>query len=104
MTASNPFSGFNLLTTTINGERVAVFTPVIPDDAPEEIREGLARRAIVNAGGTCPCGAVMRFPTRAERRRAPKRPGCVPAAVARHEDDCPAVDEALIEAARRWLG
>ena len=60
----------------------------IPDNAPEAIKEGLSRRAIVNGGGTCPCGAKLILPNRAARRRAaraglaievtvPHEPGCL---------------------------
>jgi hypothetical protein len=87
-------SGFKV--TRINGQTALVVLLPIPDDAPAEVREGLARRNIVNTGGTCPCGAVMRLPNRAARRA-----GVVDVSAA-HEDDCPATDENIRPALRRW--
>lgn len=75
--------------TTIEGVPTAVIGPVIPENAPERIREGMARRNVVNAGGRRPCGATMPMPNRAERRvarktRTPMR------VVVQHESGCPA--------------
>jgi hypothetical protein len=61
----------------------------IPDDAPAEIREGLARRTVVNSGDPCPCGAQLILPNRSARRRA-LRTGTVLHIEVEHEDDCPA--------------
>jgi hypothetical protein len=79
-----------------DGTRVLVVDAVIPDDAPEQLREALARRAIVNRGGTCPCGAVMRRPNRAQRRA-----GATVATIA-HEPTCPAGDAVLTPLLTAW--
>jgi len=83
-----------------DGRRALVIDCEIPDDAPELIREGLARRAICNSGGTCPCGATWPKPNRAERRK-PDSAGwrCVDF---EHDDDCPAVTETLVALIREW--
>ena len=49
--------------TSLQGERLVILETEIPDNAPEAIKEGLSRRAIVNGGGTCPCGAKLILPT-----------------------------------------
>jgi hypothetical protein len=81
---------YRLRETQLEGERVAVLDIETPDGAPAEVKEGLARRAVVNAGGTCPCGARMILPDRAARRRAARGSGMLPVTV-RHETDCPAL-------------
>lgn len=82
-----------------DGTRALVVGYMPPEDAPPLIREGLARRAIVNSGGTCPCGAAATLPNRAERRRA-QREGHVIRAEVEHEAGCPAADETLRAALR----
>jgi acyl-CoA reductase-like NAD-dependent aldehyde dehydrogenase len=86
---SDPFDlRYRTRETVMQGERVMVLDADIPDHAPDVIKEGLARRAAVNAGGVCPCGARMILPNRAARRRAtrlrraievtvPHEPGCL---------------------------
>jgi hypothetical protein len=76
--------------TTLQGERVMVLDADIPDRAPDAIKEGLSRRAIVNDGGTCPCGARMILPNRAARRRATRHGYAIEVTV-QHEPDCPAL-------------
>ena len=76
--------------TVMQGERVVILESEIPDNAPQDIKEGLSRRAIVNGGGTCPCGARMILPNRAARRRA-TRPGYAIEVTVQHEPDCPAL-------------
>jgi hypothetical protein len=76
--------------TVMQGERVVIFESEIPDNAPPDIKEGLSRRAIVNGGGTCPCGARMILPNRAARRRA-TRLGYAIEVTVQHEPDCPAL-------------
>ena len=83
-----------------DGVRVLAVMPEVPDDAPPAVREGIARRNIVNNGGTCPCGARMVLPSRAERRRAKKQRRPVPVNV-EHEHGCPAATEAIV-AAMGW--
>jgi len=82
-----------------DGDRILVIDSVIPDDAPDVIREGLARRAIVNGGGRCPCGAFPSMPNRAQRR---KLKGKVFDRTIEHEDDCPATTSTLAPAIEAW--
>jgi|GEM_PF-4101947 len=84
-----------------DGRRALVLDCEIPDTAPELIREGLARRSIVNSGGTCPCGARWPRPNRAQRRRM-KEPGKVTYLQVEHEVDCPAGNEILVPLIRAW--
>jgi hypothetical protein len=73
--------------TTLHGERALIVETEIPDDAPAKLKEGLARRAAVNAGGTCPCGARAILPNRASRRRATRAHKAIEVTVP-HEPDC----------------
>ncbi|HEY3090763.1 MAG TPA: hypothetical protein VGJ59_22155 [Jatrophihabitantaceae bacterium] len=94
---SQPATKHSALTVTrIGGMNALVLLLPVPDDAPELVREGLARRNIVNTGGTCPCGAVLRLPNLAARRAGVTDLSIV------HEDDCPATDENVLSAIRRW--
>jgi hypothetical protein len=74
-------------TTTLHGERALILETEIPDNAPADIKEGLSRRAIVNAGGACPCGARAILPNRAARRRA-TRLGYAIEVTVQHEPGC----------------
>ena len=74
--------------------RVAYVLPVVPEAAPAEAREGLARRRVVAHTGRCPCGARMVLPNRAERRAA-RRHRTVGHVRVEHEPDCPARDDRL---------
>ena len=47
------------LVTLPTGDRALVIDTEPPEDAPEPIREGFARRALVNGGEQCPCGAFV---------------------------------------------
>jgi acyl-CoA reductase-like NAD-dependent aldehyde dehydrogenase len=76
--------------THLDGEPALVVDAEIPDTAPAAVKEGLARRAAVNAGGTCPCGARAILPNRAARRRA-ARTGQLLHITVSHEPDCPAL-------------
>jgi hypothetical protein len=89
------------VTTLPSGERAAIIESVIPEDGPPELREGLARRALVNQGGDCPCGATIVLPNRA-RRRAAARAGIPLEIEVRHEVDCPASTRNIVAAAARW--
>jgi hypothetical protein len=84
-----------------DGRRALVLDYQIPEDAPQAVREGLARRAVVNGGGDCPCGASWPRPNRAQRRKLED-----PAALLRvdvvHAEDCPAGTELLLAAVRAW--
>ncbi len=80
----------------------AVVLPVVPEDAPPEVREGIARRRAVMLYGECPCGARRALPNRAERRRLARAGSAAGLVEVAHEDGCPAITGSLIEAARRW--
>lgn len=85
----------------VNGEKVAYVLTDPPEDAPPEVREGIARRNVTALGGRCPCGATLRLPNRAERRRAARSGQPVHVEV-QHEDNCPAVTANIESAIRRW--
>lgn len=89
------------VTTLPDGRRALVIDTVIPDDAPQTVREGLARRAVVNGGGTCPCGARWPRPNRAQRRKL-KEPGALLEVHVVHAEDCPAGGAVLLAAVRAW--
>jgi len=74
--------------------RTLFVLPVIPEDAPYVIREGIARRRVAATTGECPCGAVVDYGDR--------RPGEVGVGEVRHERSCPASTHKLIRACRRW--
>ena len=76
--------------TVMQGERVVILESEIPENTPEATKEGLSRRAIVNGGGTCPCGARMILPNRAARRRATRLRYAIEVTI-QHEPDCPAL-------------
>lgn len=93
----------DVFTGEVDGQRAAFLVPTIPDQAPELVREGIARRRLVVLTGTCPCGAVHQLPNRAERRRA-QRAGRIIAASVEHDPRCPAIDPATEAHVRRGLG
>jgi len=84
-----------------DGRRAMVLDNDIPDDAPQAVREGLARRAVVNEGGACPCGAGWPRPNREQRRKL-KEPGALLRVDVEHAEDCPAGTELLLAAVRAW--
>jgi hypothetical protein len=84
-----------------DGRRALVIDSIIPDDAPELVREGLARRAIVNGGGDCPCGASWPRPNRAQRRQL-ETVDYLRIEI-QHEADCPAETELLVALVREWV-
>lgn len=73
----------------------------IPEDAPPTLREGLARRALVEHLGACPCGARVTQPPRRERRRA-ERLGEPVISTIHHHPGCPADQDALDTALATW--
>ena len=75
----------------------------IPDAAPPAVREGLARRRIMNFGGICPCGAQLVMPSREHLRRSAAT-GVPVSVTIEHEDGCPAITEALVAAMAAWRG
>jgi hypothetical protein len=95
--------GTDTTITDVDGERAAFLLTTIPDGAPVEVREGLARRRIVALGGQCPCGAIFIPPNRAQRRAAQRRREPIHVAV-KHENGCPAITSVLVAALRKWAG
>ena len=93
--------GYDLTVAIVDGARAAFVLPVVPEDAPADVREGYARRRLVMLTGRCPCGAQRGMPNRAERRRAAAA-HCPARSVTRHEDGCPACDDVLRAAVERW--
>ena len=84
-----------------DGRRALILDCEIPDDAPEPIREGLARRALANSGHPCPCGGAWVQPNRAQRRKL-KQPGTLTRLEVFHEADCPAGNDVLIPLIKAW--
>ena len=74
---------------------VVCLLPVIPVDAPELVREGIARRRLVALEGRCLCGGQRLF--------APGANNQVAYLSFVHEDDCPAVDDILLDAIAEWV-
>lgn len=68
-----------------------VVLPVIPEDAPYRVREGIARRRLVAVSGACPCGARLDLSA-----------ATVGPAEAKHDQLCPAITDRLVKAIRRW--
>jgi hypothetical protein len=90
-----------------DGRRALYLLPVIPDDAPDPIREGIARRRVAALTGDCPCGAhnatLSRQQRRARQRRTSKRQANPAAFAFEHEYDCPAGDQRLIPMLQAWI-
>jgi hypothetical protein len=97
-----PVSGWDLaIAESHDGETIAFVPPHVPNDAPDAVREGIARRRITAVDGECPCGARLVLPNRAERRKA-ARTGQATRITGEHEDDCAVVDAALVAAVKAW--
>lgn len=86
-----------------DGRRAGVLDALIPEDAPEPVREGFARRALVNSGGTCPCGARWPRPNWEQRRQLAK-PGTWLEVDVVHHKSCAAAESTLLAAVHAWLG
>ncbi len=97
-----PFAYTAAVVDDADGQLVGYVLPSIPDDAPEDVREGLARRRISAVQGRCPCGAVVTMPNRQQRRHAARTRTSLRILV-EHEDACPAVDRMLEAALGRWV-
>lgn len=86
--------------------RVGAVLPVVPEDAPPAVRDGIARRRLVVLDGACPCGARRSLPNREQRRRMRLDRARAAAALweltVLHAEDCPATDEALEAAGVIW--
>ncbi len=74
--------------------RTLLVLPVVPEDAPYAVREGIARRRVAAVSGECPCGAVVDF--------GELLPGEVGIGEVFHERWCPADTDRLVKACRRW--
>lgn len=68
--------------------------PVIPDGAPADVSEGLARHRIAATSGTCPCGAVTDY--------GDAEPGSAGVGEIWHNRECPGDPDRLAEALARW--
>jgi hypothetical protein len=90
-----------LIVRDLDGMKVAYLLPVIPDDAPPTIREGIARRRLAALEDRCPCGGRSPL-NRAARRRLARQRGQVAYLGFAHETGCPAIDDILVEAIRAW--
>ncbi len=95
MTTNNTIHDELVTFTLPDGRRAAGLLPVIPEDAPYQIREGIARRRITATTGVCPCGAIFDVGSPAVGEH-------VTVAV-EHEDGCPAITTTLAKAVRRWV-
>ena len=87
------------LVTLPTGDRALVIDTEPPEDAPEPIREGFARRALVNGGDQCPCGAFV--PATVIRGAIAAGVGWAPV---EHAAGCPADDDTLRAALDAWMG
>lgn len=74
--------------------RAMALLPVIPDDAPDPVREGIARRRIATIEGRCPCGVGVDY------SQIPR--GAVTHRTVNHRDHCPAITRNVRRALRRW--
>ena len=74
--------------------RAMALLPIIPDDAPDPVREGIARRRIATIEGRCPCGIAFDY------SRIPL--GTVTHRTVEHRGHCPAIDRNVRRALRRW--
>jgi len=84
-----------------DGQNALVIDCEIPDDAPPAVKEGLTRRALVNGGQDCPCGAPYPRPNRAQRRKLETVDYLHIEVV--HEVGCPAETELLVALVREWV-
>ena len=71
--------------------------PIVPEDAPSELKEALGRRREAGLTGRCACGA--RFEVETAVRAGTGRLGL---AAFLHEADCSASDERIAEIAGRY--
>lgn len=76
--------------------RGAIYVGVdLPDDAPAELKEGIARRRITVLTGCCPCGATPELDIVTEWGER---------WTAWHEPGCPARDDRMGELLSEWRG
>ena len=76
--------------------RMLLVLPVIPEDAPYRVREGVARRRLTAITGSCPCGATVDYTA--------ARVGAANVAEVHHARLCPADTGRLLREIRRWAG
>lgn len=84
-----PWSGLEVVTSRLGGK---VLCPVVPETAPDRVREGVLRLRVTAQGSPCPCGAATTVDAVGR------------SVVTRHGDGCPAEESALRRAAIAWLG
>jgi hypothetical protein len=77
----------------VDGRGALFVLPVVSEADLARAREGIVRRRLVALSGTCPCGARLGMPNRAQRRAAACRGDRARIAyvAVEHEDDCPAI-------------
>jgi hypothetical protein len=85
------------------GETIGFLVVDTPDDAPDDVREGLDRRRDGTLRGQCVCGARLDWGNRAERRAA-ARAGRPSAGAPRleHRPECPGHEQVLAAAIDHW--
>lgn len=88
------------LVTLPTGDCALVIDTEPPDDAPQAVREGFARRGIVNGGDVCPCGARMAHAALVSAIEA----GGIGSLPVEHAGTCPGADDALRAALAAWMG
>jgi hypothetical protein len=94
---------YDLITGDVQGLRTLFVVPRIPDDAPERVREGIARRRLATVTGRCPCGAERPRLNREQRRKVARRKArYLGIAEIAHENDCPAISNEVERALGRW--
>lgn len=67
----------------VDGRTVLIAVPVISEDDPPRVREGIARRRLVTLTGECPCGGTLMLVATTGR---------IAHTAVEHESDCPAID------------
>jgi hypothetical protein len=86
-------------------KRVALVLPMVPEDAPARIREGIERRRLTAITGRCPCGATLDCSGAAPGPIVDPQShhGSATTSNVEHEAGCPAITETLAKAIRRWV-
>jgi hypothetical protein len=74
----------------------------VPADAPDDVREGIARRQHAALHGRCTCGADQLFGDKRSRRHTLECCQPLGAPCCFHRPGCPGGDRALAEAIDRW--
>jgi hypothetical protein len=87
----------------VHGLSVMFVLPIVPENAPSPIREGIGRRRESVISGRCPCGAERPTLTRQQFRHARRKGELNRRLTVEHEAECPALDDTLLPAVRAWL-